>query len=188
MNKQEAIELINNIDTLNINDIIAGQQVDMVIKNQVLDIINQIDEPQKPRVPQVAVEFYEEYEADNLDLGEWFSDFYSDEAIEQFPRMEELAEWLHDNDSETNRQREFALATLVTFGIDAVEVEKEKLYRIPLKGLITTDGHQQYLTGKAGRYFASRRDYHLKQTFTQTELDNNVPACYREQAKPVEEE
>ena len=45
MNKQEAIEKIKNIDTLHINDNIAGQQVDMVIKNQVLDIISQIDEP-----------------------------------------------------------------------------------------------------------------------------------------------
>ena len=43
MNKQEAIEKIKNIETLNINDIIAGQSTDMVIKNQVLDIISQID-------------------------------------------------------------------------------------------------------------------------------------------------
>ena len=33
MNKQEAIEKIKNIETLNINDRVAGQQVDMVIKN-----------------------------------------------------------------------------------------------------------------------------------------------------------
>ncbi|HEM5167953.1 TPA: hypothetical protein U1317_001999, partial [Streptococcus suis] len=47
MNKQEAIEKIKNIDTLNINDRIAGQQVDMVIKNQVIDLVSQIDQPQK---------------------------------------------------------------------------------------------------------------------------------------------
>lgn len=51
MNKQEAIEKIKNIETLSINDIIAGQSVDMVIKNQVIDIIYQIDEPQKVIVP-----------------------------------------------------------------------------------------------------------------------------------------
>ncbi|HFI0006859.1 TPA: hypothetical protein ACGO4V_001201 [Streptococcus suis] len=45
MNKQEAIERIKNIGTLNIYDKVAGQQVDMVIKNEVLDIISQIDEP-----------------------------------------------------------------------------------------------------------------------------------------------
>lgn len=88
-----------------------------------------INEPEKPVVPQVAVEFYKRYKDDNLALGEWFDDFYSPEAIEEFPRMDELTEWLYDNNDETNRQREFALATLVTLGIDAVEVEKDKLYR-----------------------------------------------------------
>ncbi len=133
MNKQEAIEQINYMDTLNINDMIAGQQVDMVNKNQVLGIIDQIGEPQKPKVPQVAVEFYERwYKDDNLALGEWFGDLYSPEAIEEFPRMDELTKWLYDNDNETNRQREFALVTLVTLGIDAVEVEKEKLYTVEI--------------------------------------------------------
>ena len=148
MNKQEAIEQINYMDTLNINDKVADQQVDMVIKNRVLDIVNQIDEPQKPKVPQVAVEFYERYKDDNLALGEWFGDFYSSEAIEEFPRMEELAKWLHDNNNETNRQREFALATLVTLGIDAVEVEKEKLYTVKVLDStlfkMTSDNHVRY--------------------------------------------
>ena len=90
---------------------------------------NFLNEPEKPVVPQVAVEFYERYKGDNLALGEWFDDFYSPEAIEEFPRMDELTIWLYDNNDEINRQREFALATLVTLGIDAVEVEKEKLYR-----------------------------------------------------------
>ena len=41
MNKQEAIERIKNIDTLTIYDRVAGQQVDMVMKNQVIDIVSQ---------------------------------------------------------------------------------------------------------------------------------------------------
>lgn len=45
MNKQEAIEKIKNIGTLNIHDKVAGQLVELVIKNEVLDIISQIDEP-----------------------------------------------------------------------------------------------------------------------------------------------
>ena len=57
MNKQEAIEKIKNIDTLNINDKIAGQQVDMVIKNQVLSLIEQIDEPQKVTIPKFVAEW-----------------------------------------------------------------------------------------------------------------------------------
>lgn len=122
MNKEEAKQELHNLafpklytipEKLNISD--------------VLRIVDGIDEPQKPKVPQVAVEFYECYKDRCLDLGDWFSDFYSKEAIEDFPRVEKLAEWLHDNDNETNRQREYALATLITFGPDSVEVEKGPL-------------------------------------------------------------
>jgi hypothetical protein len=53
MNKQEAIEKIKNIGTLNIYDKVAGQQVDTVIKNEVLDIISQIQEP-RPKSTNLA--------------------------------------------------------------------------------------------------------------------------------------
>ena len=134
MNKQEAIEKIEDNLMYEITRHI-GKAVNIY---DVTDIVKQIDEPEKPKVPQVAVEFYERYKDDNLALGEWFGDFYSPEAIEEFPRMDELTKWLHDNNNETNRQREFALATLVTLGIDAVEVEKEKLYTVELPNPNTT--------------------------------------------------
>ena len=126
MNKQEAIEIVES-RAFNIGDtdLVVGL---MDTKN----IINQVNEPRKAKVSRVAVEFYEKYKDCNFALDEWFSDFYSDEAIEDFPRMEELAEWLHGNDNETNRRRELALATLVTLGIDAVEIEQEKLYTVEI--------------------------------------------------------
>lgn len=43
-----------------------------------------------------------------------------------------MAEWLYDNDNDTNRQRELALATLIVNGPSAVEVEKEKLYTVEI--------------------------------------------------------
>ena len=61
MNKQEAIEKIKNIGTLNIYDKVAGQQVDLVIKNEVLDIISQIDEPQKVAIPKFVAEWLKKY-------------------------------------------------------------------------------------------------------------------------------
>lgn len=132
MNKKEAIEKIKKLEGLTILDKTINLDSEMILKKRVLNIVKQLDEPQKPKVPQVAVEFYERYKDDNLVLGEWFGDFYSNEAIEEFPRMDELTKWLYDNDNETNRQREFALVTLVTLGIDAVEVEKEKLYTVEI--------------------------------------------------------
>nr|DAZ36609.1 MAG TPA: Protein of unknown function (DUF1642) [Caudoviricetes sp.] len=47
MNKEEAIEKINNISTLKINDTVLHRQFDMVDKNKVLDIISKINEPKK---------------------------------------------------------------------------------------------------------------------------------------------
>ena len=70
MNKQEAIEKIKNIETLNINDIIAGQSVDMVIKNQVIDLISQIDEPQKVVVPKFVAEWVDDSMEYRFDLPE----------------------------------------------------------------------------------------------------------------------
>ena len=61
MNKQEAIEKIKNIETLNIKDRLADKGVDMVIKNQVLDIISQIHEPQKVVVPKYVAEWLKKY-------------------------------------------------------------------------------------------------------------------------------
>ena len=59
MNKQEAIEKIKNIGTLEINDTVTHQQIEMVIKNEVLAIISQIDELQKVVVPQFVAEYIE---------------------------------------------------------------------------------------------------------------------------------
>lgn len=78
MNKQEAIEKIKNIDTLNINDIIAGQSVDMVIKNQVIDIISQIDEPQKPVVPKLVAEWIKKYKENGCRLANALDDVFDD--------------------------------------------------------------------------------------------------------------
>ena len=116
MNKQEAIEKIKNIDTLNINDINAGQQVDMVIKNQVLDIISQIDEPQKPVVPKFVAEWLEEARAEEYSLyGAW----------EMVKEGSEIFWWLFDG-HESNQD------TFNRAWLDGYEVEKEKLYTVEI--------------------------------------------------------
>lgn len=185
MNKQEAIEKIKNIETLNIKDRIADKGVDMVIKNQALDIVSQIDEPQKPKVSQVAVEFYEKYKDGMLALGEWFSDFYSKEAIEDFPRMEELTDWLHGNDNETNRRRELALATLVTLGIDAVEIEPEKLYTVEIDGVSSSKLFKSTRTNEY-RFYCGKELEGYTDKLTEQEIKNADERLW-EFAKPVEE-
>ena len=63
----------------------------------------------------------------------------------------------------------------------------EKRFIIPLIGLITTDGKQQYLTKKDGYFFASRRDETLRQTWKEEHL-RFVPDVYVQFAVEFDEE
>ena len=167
MNKQEVISKLKSaIPKNNIDDYQRGEAAGL---NFALLLLSELDDPEKPVVPQVAVEFYERYKDDNLALGEWFGDFYSPEAIEEFPRMDELTKWLHDNNNETNRQREFALATLVTLGIDAVEVEKEKLYTVE----IPNPNGGEYGRVFLGKYSCGKVGLHCWTSYKQINFDNS---------------
>lgn len=64
--------------------------------------------------------------------------------------------------------------------------EEPKRYIVPLPGLVTTDGEQQYLTNKSGRFFASRRNKDLRQTWKEEHLCH-VPEQYRGYAVEVDE-
>ena len=131
MNKQEAIEKIKYMDTLNINDMITNQKVDMVIKNQVLDIISQIDEPQKPVVPKFVAEWLEWCKTNYVTLLGAISPI--DElgsAICNDKRVKSLAasRWAQRN------QDTFARAWL-----DGYSVETEKLYTVEIPNPGITD-------------------------------------------------
>lgn len=63
----------------------------------------------------------------------------------------------------------------------------EKRFIIPLPGLVTTDGRQQYLTHKDCKFFASRRDEDLRQIWKEQHL-KFVPEIYRQFAVELDEE
>lgn len=65
------------------------------------------------------------------------------------------------------------------------EREEEKRFIVPLPGLVTTDGKQQYLSHKDGHFFASRRKKKLRQTWKEKDLIY-VPEEYRKYAVEVE--
>lgn len=118
MNKQEAIEKIKNIDTLNINDRVAGQQVDMVMKNPVLGIISLIDEPKKVVVPQTIFDVIENFDEEFDYLHEHISH-----------QSEGVKEWL------THNERDFYEAWLA---YPNIAVEQEKLYTVEIADAILT--------------------------------------------------
>ena len=123
MNKQEAIEKIKNIETLNVKDMIASQIVDMVIKNQVLDIVSQIDEPQKAVVPKFVADFYESIKDD-------FENKVYDLCLKFNRDICELSgevwEWFDCGENEP-------IQTLVKMELYGYKIEQEKLYTAKLK-------------------------------------------------------
>ena len=122
MNKQEAIEKIKNIETLNIKDRITDRGVDMVIKNQVLDIISQIDEPQKPVVPKFVADLYESikdgFESKVYGL---CLQFNRDNSV----LSSEFSEWFTWGKNEP-------IQTLVKMKLYGYEIEQEKLYTVEI--------------------------------------------------------
>ncbi|MFR7348872.1 hypothetical protein [Peptoniphilus sp.] len=66
------------------------------------------------------------------------------------------------------------------------EREEEKRFIVPLPGLVTTDGRQQYLTHKLGKFFACGRDGKLRQTWKEKDL-GYIPEEYRKYAVELRE-
>ena len=54
-----------------------------------------------------------------------------------------------------------------------------KRFIVPLPGLVTNDGQQQYLTNKKGKWFACRRRSDLRQTWKEEHL-GYIPEIYRQ--------
>ena len=145
MNKQEAIEKVNNMSTLKINDTVSHRQFDMVDKNKVLDIISQINEQKKPVVPQYVADWYEE----NKDDLEYNLYMLCIKFHENKLRLD-LHAWFNDGNNK-------CIETLVKMKLFGYEVEKEKLYKVSLKRDGLGIGIQQ-------------QDGSFKEKFTKTEL------------------
>lgn len=113
MNKQEAIEEIKKHSTQLYDDF-------AIIRDKAIDIINQIDEPEKPVVPQFLADWYEEskgyfeYNLCNLCV-----DFHERKL------QEDLHEWF-------NILSNKPIETLIMMHKIGYEVEKEKLYTVEL--------------------------------------------------------
>lgn len=122
MNKKEAIKEINNLEGLTILDKTINFNSKMIPKKEVFNIINQIDEPDKPVVPQSAADFYESIKDDFEDgVYELCVQFYEDES----EPSTNLYRWFDRDDSKP-------IETLVKMKLFGYEVEKEKLYTVEI--------------------------------------------------------
>lgn len=95
-------------------------------KKGFIDLINQLDEPQKPVVPQFVANWYEEnkddFEGNLFRCINTISSMYEDEELNDFEN------WVIEAHTEP-------FQTLVNMHQFGYEVEKEKRYRVKVKGV-----------------------------------------------------
>lgn len=116
MNKQEAIDKIEDKRT-DCDDTIWGGAYDEAI-DDALAIVRQLDEPEKPVVPQFVADFYESIKDDFEDK---VYDLCVQYHLEESELNSNIAEWF---DNSKNKPIE----TLVMMHKFGYEIEKEKLY------------------------------------------------------------
>ena len=121
MNKQEAIERIKNLYSFIMED--GPFEVDLINKRQVIDIISQIDEPQKPVIPKFAAEWIEYCKRCNLDLQMTLSRLDDDEKI---------GDWAYDENDDLISEK---VETFAKAWLDGYEIEPEKLYTVDIGGV-----------------------------------------------------
>lgn len=101
---------------------------DMVLKTEMVDkiieLINQLDEPKKPVIPQFVADYIEKWKHEGLTIYEWLS--FGNNDVD-----EDIYKWLYYSLNEKNRRREYLLIDAIRFGY---EVEKEPVYYAKIKG------------------------------------------------------
>ena len=117
MNKQELIDYCNAIKE-NKNQFINCIDVNRIIKR-----IEQLDEPQKVKIPQFVADWYEENK-DEFELNLWI--FLTDFDEENIDMSERFGIWLGDEDNNP-------IQTLVNMHQFGYEVEKEPKYTVKIK-------------------------------------------------------
>lgn len=140
MNKQELIEKIRDLDK------IYGTSKFYVDVNSVLELVELLDEPQKPVVQQFVADWYKNHK-DGLEYGIW-------EYLVNWNKHQnsEFYEWMNHADNKPLQ----TLANMHQFGY---EVEKEPRYTVKIKTVLG-----QYL----GRYYLNNEE--LTHQFTRTQL------------------
>ncbi|WP_455679714.1 DUF1642 domain-containing protein [Streptococcus sp.] len=175
MNKQEVIEKIKNIDAV---ESFMSETI-WVKRNDVLALAYQLDEPEKPVVPQFVADWYENNEDDfEFNLYTLCLDYNNCEVDKK------LSDWFCDKHNKP-------LETLVNMHQFGYEVEKEKLYTARLR--LVSDKKYSFINKqkKYNKLFISSLDDlegRVRCHFTQEELKElNVWGNPAFEIKEVEE-
>lgn len=165
MNKQELIEEIKKRGRLYPD--IFGNKIECISVNDVIELIEQLDEPQKVTIPQFVADWIEYNKIAGNTLYRALNDAYDEVSI-----------WFWED--KLNRQEIFARAWL-----DGFDIEKEKRYTVVMEA---TKQPLYYNAGDKKLFFSLGR---LATKFTRKELEESgfswVFSCEGVEIKEVEE-
>lgn len=136
MNKQELIKHFEEMEYVSI--------VQMG-KKSFIDMIEQLDEPQKQVVPQFVADWYEEHK-DDFEIA-LFRCIDHIQSVYDGGDLNEFEEWIIDGETKP-------FQTLVNMHQFGYIVEKEKRYLVKMKGLRENTSYLNYDSIDAEWYFA----------------------------------
>lgn len=114
MNKQELIERIEGLKN------IFGNKCEYAKIDFIIELVSELDEPKKVKVPQCVHKYIQEAKKYNWDLQDLMKSIDDEDS-------EELQRWFYH---ECNQE------TLARAWLDGYEVEKEKRYLVKVKGIV----------------------------------------------------
>lgn len=156
MNIQELIEKFESLDKL------YGEKF-YVALDDVLDLVKQLDEPQKPVIPQFVADWYEE----NKDVFEanLYRCAYNIPSVFDGAKLNEFERWFL-----TAGTKPFQ--TLVNMHQFGYTVEKEKRYLVKLKGIEKEKCYLNYNFGRVWLFYNQENFYGYRAHHTRKELED----------------
>ena len=152
MNTQELINKIGRLYTYGSKNFIE--------RKEVIDLVKQLDEPQKPVVKRFVADWYEEHKEElEFNIWDWIKYTQEEEKI----KNRQFTEWLAECENDP-------VETLIKMKLFGYEVEKEKRYLVKLKGEIK-ENLLVYGLGIDRYFFARTYDSSKRNEHTHKELE-----------------
>ena len=152
MNKQELIEEIKGLKYYN------ASKRPLVDRGLVLDLVEKLDEPQKPVVPKFVADWYEENK-NNLDKNIY------DCIVGWGIHSKKIRDWMRETSP---------FQTLVNMHQFGYTVEREKRYLVKMKGVDSRTNYLYYGVGSRTWLFKTKNiDGNFRKSHTRKELEQD---------------
>lgn len=132
----------------------------------------------RPKVKQAVLDWYFKFQENNWDVESYLVDE---------PKPSEVDKWLYTGNRQLNSERQHALATLITYGPTAVEVEKEKRYEVRIKNDVVFSRNLVYDSQVRTFEFSAVRDRDAYQFTKQELIDAGFEGVFDNEMFEVEE-